>query len=620
VTTRPRPFTALGAHWVDSRRCRICVWAPRARTVAVHVVSPADRVELLEPLGDGYFGAEIPGLAPGDRYTIRLDGAGDFPDPASRSQPAGVHGPSELLADDFVWDDAAWCGHRLQGLVIYELHVGTFTPAGTFDAAAEHLASLRDLGVTAVEVMPIAQFPGVRNWGYDGVCPFAVQHSYGGAAGLKRFVAAAHAADLAVLVDVVYNHLGPEGNYLSRFGPYFTDRYHTPWGEALDFDGEQSAGVRRFVIENAVQWIRDFHVDGLRLDAVHSIFDGSATHVLTELTAAAHAAAPGRHVHVVAESDANDPRLVMQAEDGGIGVDAQWSDDFHHALHALLTGERRGYYREFGDLRQLARAFEAGFVRATRRPAPGAHAVAVPGHSVPAPPVPAERLVVCSQNHDQVGNRMHGERLHHLVSFEHAKLAACATMLSPNVPLLFMGQEYAERAPFLYFVDHSDPALVEAVRRGRRQEFRAFEWRGEVPDPQSPDTFTRSVLDHALKTASPHAEMLAFHREVLRLRRSVPALAALDMTRCEASCLEEARTLVVRRWAGTSEAVIVLAFGDATAVVDLPVPRGTWRVVLDSSDPRWLGPGRSVPDRAQSEGVVAASVRAGEALVLVREP
>ena len=505
-------------------------------------------------------------------------------------------------------------GCALGDLVIYELHVGTFSAAGTFDGVGDHLADLRDLGVTAIEIMPVAQFPGRRNWGYDGVYPFAAQHSYGGARGLRRLVDAAHAVGLAVLLDVVYNHLGPEGNFLGRFGPYFTDRYRTPWGQAVNYDGPDSAGVRRFVVENAVHWVRDFHLDGLRLDAVHGIFDASPRHILTELVEAVHGAAPDRRVHVIAESDANDVRLVTPVGQGGYGLDAQWSDDFHHALHALLTGERAGYYQDFGRVSDLGSAYCDGFVYSGQHsPFRGRP------HGTSSRELPGERLVTCAQNHDQIGNRMLGERLGQLVTFEQLKVAAGALLLAPYVPLLFMGQEYADPAPFLYFVSHSDPALVEAVRRGRRDEFAAFAWRGDVPDPQAPETFERSRLDHALAGTSHHRVLREFHRELLRLRGTIPALSTLDKERCRVTGLEEPRVLVVHRWTTGSEAVIVLAFGSSAPVTEVVVPPGLWRVALDSAEPAWLGPGEAAAGAMTSPGVLALRLADARVLMLLRE-
>ena len=604
----------LGARYLGQSRCDFLVWAPTARTVDVRVIGPDARLIGLEPAGGGYFRGEAGGVEPGSRYFYRLDGSREHPDPASRCQPDGVHGPSAIVAADFTWTDDAWRGLALDELVIYELHVGTFTPEGTFEGVVGRLDELRDLGITAIELMPVAQFPGTRNWGYDGAYPFAVQVSYGGPEGLKRLVDAAHARGLAVILDVVYNHLGPEGNYLERFGPYFTDRYETPWGRAVNFDGEGGGEVRRFVVENAVQWTGEFHLDALRLDAIHAIFDASPRHILAEIAEAVHRQAAGRHVHVIAESGLNDAIVVTPASEGGYGVDAQWSDDFHHALHVLLTGERGGYYQDFGSLQDLAKAYREGFVYSgqyskyrKRR------------HGTSSRAVPAGRLVVCTQNHDQTGNRMLGERLNHLVGDAELTLAASALLLSPYVPLLFMGQEYGERAPFLYFVSHSDPPLIEAVRAGRRDEFKAFAWKGEVPDPQAEATFLQSRLDHRLKQLPRHRAILGLYRELLRLRRALPALAGLDKQRCEVTCHETTDALAIRRWAAGSQALTVLHFGARDRTIELRAPAGTWRKAFDSADTRWLGRGGTVPDEVRSTGSLSLVMPPRSACLLVGE-
>jgi maltooligosyltrehalose trehalohydrolase len=414
---------------------------------------------------------------------------------------------------------------------MYELHVGTFTSAGTFEGAIERLDYLRDLGITHVELMPVVEFPGRRGWGYDGVDLWAPHHAYGGPAGLKRLVDACHARGLAVVLDVVYNHLGPTGNYLGRFGPYFTDRYRTPWGEAINFDGPGSDEVRRFVCDNARMWCRDYHVDGLRIDAVHAIVDTSAVHVLEQLAEEVHALAGelGRRLLVIAESDLNDPRVIRGREAGGYGLDAQWADDVHHALHTVLTGERDGYYADFGELADLAKALERAFVydgrySSVRRRRHGRAPVGVPGH----------RFVVSLQNHDQVGNRARGERLGHLVGVERLKVGAALLLTAPFVPLLFQGEEWAASTPFQYFTDHEDPNLARAAREGRQREFAAFGWKPEdIPDPQAPETFARSTLDWSELGEEPHASVLDWYRQLIRLRRAVPWLrdGRLDQTR-----------------------------------------------------------------------------------------
>jgi maltooligosyltrehalose trehalohydrolase len=580
---------------------RFLVWAPHARTLELLLPSERRSVPMTRA-ENGYWEVEVPGIGTGTDYMLRLDGVQELPDPASHFQPRGVHGPSRVVDHRFEWHDQAWTGLPMPDYVIYELHGGTFAAEGTFDAIIPHLQYLKDLGVTAVELMPVAQFPGNRNWGYDGVYPYAVQDSYGGPDGLKRLVDAAHGLGLAVVLDVVYNHLGPEGNYLRLFGPYFTERYQTPWGAALNFDGEDSDEVRRFFIENALHWVRHYHIDGLRLDAVHAIVDPSATPFLEELAEAVHRLGEnlGRDVQVIAESDLNDARIIRPREMGGFNMDAQWCDDVHHSLHALLTGERQGYYAGFGELGQVAKAVENGFVY-TGEYAP--HRRRRYGNSPG--DLPGYKFVVATQNHDQVGNRMLGERLSQLVTFEALKLAAGAMLLSPFVPLIFMGEEYAEKAPFLFFVSHGDADLIEAVRKGRREEFRDFGWQGEGPDPASPDTFERSRLDLALRDRPGHAEVLELYRELLRLRREVPALRTLSRQHTEVEEDAEKRTLLLRRWSeGSGEApgepasqvVAVFNFSDEPRNVLLGSPRTEWRRCLDSADVRWKGPGAASPE------------------------
>jgi maltooligosyltrehalose trehalohydrolase len=588
---------SLGASFLGDGRCRFVVWAPLARKVEVHLMAPAERVVPMESGERGYHHAVVDGIEPGSLHMYRLDEGRERPDPASRFQPQGVHGPSQVVSPHFEWEDAGWTGLSLQEYTIYELHVGTFTPKGTFDAVIPQLDELTGLGITAIELMPVAQFPGARNWGYDGVYPFAVQNSYGGPEGLKRLVNACHKLGLAVVLDVVYNHLGPEGNCLAEFGPYFTDSYKTPWGAALNFDGPHSDEVRRFFIENALYWVTEFHIDALRLDAVHAIVDHSAVPFVEELAEVVHHRAErlNRRVHVIAESNLNDARLVRPRALGGYSLDAQWNEDFHHCLHTLLTGERTGYYQDFGEFGQLVKAFREGFVYSGQYSPYRRHR-----HGSSSRDVPAEKLVVFAQNHDQVGNRMLGERLSELLPSEGLKLAAGVVLLSPFIPLLFMGEEYGETAPFQYFVSHSDAALVQAVRRGRRREFEAFEWKDEPPDPQDEGTLLRSRLNRGLRAKGHHGALFEFHKELFRLRRTVAALANLSKEQMEV--LEHDQVLFLRRWSGKSEVFAVFNFGDAEATVTVSVPGGRWRKLLDSADERWQGKGTSVPEILHSEG------------------
>jgi maltooligosyltrehalose trehalohydrolase len=562
---------------------RFAVWAPHAKRVSVRTVGGAAVDE--RPLArddDGVFSALIAGIDAGTDYFYRLDGARDRPDPVSRHQPDGVHGPSRVVDPGaFRWTDAGWRTPELADVVLYELHVGTFSAAGTFDGVVADLPRLRELGAGAVELMPVAEFPGGRNWGYDGVHPYAPQSTYGGPDGLRRLVDAAHRAGIAVVLDVVYNHLGPEGNYLAEFGPYFTDRYRTPWGFAVNLDGPDSDEVRRWVVDNAVYWVREFHVDGLRLDAVHALFDFGARHVLDELAAAVHAAAAdtGRRAWVIAESDLNDPRLVRSHEHGGYGLDAQWSDDFHHAVHAALTGERTGYYADFGGVAPVAKCLADRFVYDGRRSAYRRRR-----HGAPARDVSPARFVVFVQNHDQVGNRAHGERLAALVPAARLRLAAATLLLSPYAPLLFMGEEYGETNPFLYFVSHGDPAIVAAVREGRRREFAAFAWAGDIPDPAAEETFARSRLDRS--HASPG--LLALHRDCLRLRAAEPALRP---GHAEIRVAADADAGWVSYRLATRDAPGIVVVLNFAAAQDVALPFAAKAIVLSTDDARYGGDG-----------------------------
>jgi len=607
---------SLGASFLGNSRSLFVVWAPLVHKVDVHLLAPRERLVPMESGERGYHHAAVDGVEPRSLYLYRLDERRERPDPASRFQPQGVHGPSEVVSPHFEWEDAGWTGLPLQEYTIYELHVGTFTPEGTFDAVIPYLDELRELGITAIELMPVAQFPGARNWGYDGVYPFAVQNSYGGPQGLKRLVNACHKLGLAVVLDVVYNHLGPEGNYLIEFGPYFTDSYKTPWGAALNFDGPHSDEVRRFFIENAQYWVTEFHIDALRLDAVHAIIDHSAVPFVEELAEAAHDRAKqlDRRIHVIAESTLNDARLVRPRELGGYGLDAQWNEDFHHSLHTLLTGERSGYYQDFGEFGQLVKAFSEGFVYSGQY-SPYRRC----RHGSSSRDVPAEKLVVFAQNHDQVGNRMLGERLSQLVPFEELKLAAGVVLLSPFIPLLFMGEEYGETAPFQYFVSHSDAELVEAVRRGRREEFAAFEWKGEPPDPQDEGTFARSRLNRSLRGEGHHVVLFAFYKELFRLRKSIAALASLRKEQMEVLSYDKDQVLFLRRWSGNSEAFAVFNLGDIGATVAAGATKGRWRKVLDSADERWQGGGTSIPGILHSEGEVSLTLSPSSLALFVKE-
>jgi maltooligosyltrehalose trehalohydrolase len=510
-------INTLGAN-LSGDSCDFRVWAPSAKSVTLRLTNEhGTRDWPMQSDGEHFYLQAFARL--GDRYFYIVDQNKPVPDPVSRLLPEGVHGPTEIVDPEsfaWAWTDSGWRGLPLRDYVIYELHIGTFTPEGTFEAAIAKLPYLRNLGVTMVEIMPVAAFPGTRNWGYDGVSPYAVQACYGGPDGLKRLVNAAHAIGLGVMMDVVYNHLGNEGNYLRMFGPYFTGKHQTPWGEAINYDQPGSYGVRRYFVENALYWVREHHMDGLRLDAVQTIKDDSPKHILAEIKedVAALAAELAREVCVIAETDENDEKIVRPASAGGFNLDALWSDDFHHAIHAFFTGERKGYYQDFGRPEQIARALQEGFVF---QGGPFQFWGGRPrGTSSANMPAPAH--VICIQNHDQVGNRARGERLTALVPRGVRMLAAALLLLAPETPLLFMGQEYDEPNPFQFFTDYGDPALQQAVREGRQQEFKDFDFANdEVPDPQAPATFERSKLSWQLTQGE--NLMLDWYKSLLALRK-----------------------------------------------------------------------------------------------------
>ncbi len=589
----------VGAVPVDAESTRFTVWAPRCQRVAVSLAG-TDRTVALSPLGSGYHGALVDGCGAGTRYGYLLDGEGPRADPASRSQPDGVHGPSEVVdLGAHRWGDGAHRARPLWQQVVSEVHIGTLTEAGTFDAAVAVLDELAAVGVSAVEVMPVAQFPGRRNWGYDGVFPFAVQNSYGGPAGLQRFVDACHGRGLDVILDVVYNHLGPEGNVFDSYGPYLTDVYRTPWGPAVNFDRALCDDVRAYFVQNACQWLSDYHVDGLRLDAVHEIVDRSARPFLAELSDAVEEleARGGRRGFLIAESADNDPRVVRPTASGGLGMDGQWNDDFHHALHAAITGERTAYYRDFGAVDDIARAMDQGFVYQ------GEHSeFRGRNHGAPSTDIAPDRFVLFAQNHDQIGNRPRGDRLVTLVSPEQAQLAAALLLLAPGVPLLFMGEEYGEPAPFPYFIDHGDQELIESVRAGRAREFAELGSVGEMLDPADEATFVAARPERARRHQGVHRHRLALCRALIALRRTNPALGRTSRASARASVHSGMLTLV--RSAALDAVVGLFNVSPDAADAVLPsVPKlGTahgedhrWTKVIDARAPEFGGVGGTLP-------------------------
>jgi len=576
----------IGATPIDGKTY-FRVWAPLATSVEVELVDAGGSKTALQRYGEYFHGLVATG--PGSRYWYWLDGTLRRPDPAARRQPDGVHGASMVIDPAFNWSDSKWRGIALEKYIIYELHVGTFSQPGTFDSVISRLDYLCDLGITAVELMPVAQFPGSRNWGYDGTFLFAPQNSYGGPDGLKRLVDACHARGLAVILDVVYNHLGPEGNYLHAFGPYFTDRYRTPWGDAVNFDGPGSDAVRHYFISNALYWITEFHFDALRLDAIHGIYDFSALHILQELTEALHsqAEAVGRRIHLIAESDLNDVKVIKTPKTGGYGLDAQWNDDFHHSLRTLLTGDQSGYYSDFGSFSQLVKSFREGFVLSG-----GYSSYRQRRHGSSSADVQPSKLVVFSQNHDHVGNRMRGERLSEHLSMQQLKLAAATVLLSPYLPLLFMGEEYAETAQFPYFVSHGDAELAESIRQGRSEEFAAFADQGSPPDPQSESTFLSAKLDQEQRHLDNHRDIFEFYQALIRLRKECAPLVNLSREGMHIVTCEEEQVLIINRSADNVRILCLFNYSDQIRVISPTFFGNAMHVLLDSTGA--LAPGSCV--------------------------
>jgi maltooligosyltrehalose trehalohydrolase len=598
------------------------VWAPRAKSLEVKVIGGEPRTFPLKAAGGGVFEARVDGVEADADYFYVVNG-NERPDPVSRFQPAGVHGPSRVVAPgEFAWTDGGWKGLALKEYVVHELHTGAFTPEGTFEAVIPKLAHLKSLGVTAVELMPVAEFPGARNWGYDGAHLYAPQSTYGGPAGLKKLIDACHREGLAFVLDVVYNHLGPEGNYAGEYMPLYSESHKSPWGAGLNFDGEGSEGVRRFFVDNALYWLNEFHVDALRLDAVHAIVDTSETHLLKQLAAEfrAQAARLGRPAFLIAESDFNDVR-VIRPEGEGLGLDAQWSDDFHHSLHAVLTGADRGYFSDFGRVGDLAKAIEEGFVYC------GQHSqFRGKCHGTSSAGRPGEQFVVCIQNHDQIANGYWGDRLSRLAEPERQRLAASILLCgAPNVPMLFMGEEWGERAPFLYFTSHTDPELGRAVRKGRMEEYDSLvraegeteSTIGGFSDPQSEITFVRSKLNWELLEKPPHARMLDFYRDLLALRRAHTPLSNCDKTRTRVRFDEERRWLTVERGDSSGERAILLCNLSSKAQ-SVPTAEGAWRLALWSGDARYGDALQSAPP-AHVEGEQAVELAAWGAALYVSE-
>lgn len=575
-------YPAVGAFYQE-RNCRFTVWAPHRSKVEVVV---GDSVYDMTKVCHEYWTVSIENILPGTSYLFRLDNHKDLPDPASRHQPNGVHGPSSVTETQFSWTDESWKGSPLAEMVIYELHVGTFSPGGNFEGVINRMDYLSEMGITAIELMPVAQFPGNRNWGYDGVYPFAVHHDYGGPIGLKRLVNEAHRRGLAVILDVVYNHQGPEGNYFAEYGPYFTDKYKTWWGKAINFDDAWCDGVRHFYWQNALMWLDEFHVDGLRLDAVHAIWDCSARHFIEELVRSVRSLEKkiGRKKILLAEFDLNNPRYITPPEKGGYGLDGQWIDEFHHALHSLVTNEVDGYYEDFGDVTHLVKSLQHSYVYTGQY---SSHRKKTFGVD------PIEnsygQFVVFSQNHDQIGNRLLGDRLTGSLSFEGLKLVAATVLLSPQVPLLFMGEEYGEKNPFQYFISHTDAQLVKMVQEGRKKEFSYFKWKGDVPDPQDQKIFEQCKLSWAYSKAD-GAVLLSYYKHLISFRKHRLAMQGRERTHVRVIEVPGKKIIGLERRFGSDYILIVFNFEKSLEQYPHPLLTSSAKI-FDSSARPWLPEG-----------------------------
>ncbi len=591
-------FPAVGAFLLDQDICSFSVWAPLKNKIEVILPDSNESFPLTKNDYGFWSGTKKP-VTTGTDYFFRIDGAKQIPDPASRSQRQGVHGPSTVVDTFFAWTDFQWKGLPLGDMVIYELHVGTFTERHDFEGVISKLPYLRSLGINAIELMPLSQFPGSRNWGYDGVFPFAVQASYGGVSGLKKLVDQAHQFGIAVILDVVYNHQGPEGNYLGEFGPYFTDKYKTGWGEAVNFDDAWCDGVRQYYWQNALMWLDEFHIDGLRMDAVHAIWDFSAQHFIEELNRKVRDLEKkvGRKKVLIAEFDLNNPRYINPVSKGGYGMDGQWIDEFHHSLHSLVTGEVDGYYEDFGETDHLSKSLKESYVYTGEY---SIHRKKLFGRSPEG--TTYDQFIVFAQNHDQIGNRMLGDRLSTQLSHEGLKLSAGAFLLSPHVPMLFMGEEYGEKNPFQYFISHTDKKLVEMVRKGRKEEFSYFKWQGEVPDPQSEETFEQCVLSWEMDDKGHSKKLFAFYQYLIEFRKKRTAMKG--KTRDTLNVLPSPdRIIAFERKFQDDYLLVVLNFNKQS--VSFPLSEnGKLKRIVDSSSTEWSGPGEITPSKIETNEII----------------
>jgi maltooligosyltrehalose trehalohydrolase len=605
-----------GAQYLQNNKTQFTVWAPEKETMQLHIVHPTEQKLQLQKDKEGYFSITVENIQPGSRYFFMPDGKKDYPDPTSNYQPEDVFGPSEVIDHNaYEWHDGKWRGLPFNDLILYELHVGTFSAEGTFEAIIPYLDDLASTGINAIELMPVNQFSGNRNWGYDATYPYAVHNTYGGPEGLKKLVDACHQKGIAVFLDVVYNHLGPEGNFLSQYGPYFTDKYCTPWGDALNFDGEWSDGVREYISNNPVYWFTNYHVDGLRLDAVHEIYDKTAVSIwqLMQQKVVAAEQQIGRRLYLVAECDLNSPRVIKNTEDGGLGFDGQWLDDFHHILYVMLDPNGRERYVDFYKMEQLAKAFKEGFVHSGewvqfRKRKHGTSSAGVPGN----------RFIAFNLNHDQVGNRIGGERLSMLINFEKQKLAAAALMLSPYIPMLFMGEEYGEDTPFFFFISHHDQNNIKAVQEGRRNEFANFNLKeGEdFPDPYDENTFNRCKLQWNKRKEGKYKVMLDWMKALIQLRRTNAIMQNFDKNDIQAYNINQ-DGLVVLRQDDQGKVVLVCCFNFSGKELNYTMPsyKESWHKIIDSKEQQWMVDEAAHPLQADVKGSNAIQVQPYSAVV-----
>jgi maltooligosyltrehalose trehalohydrolase len=577
-------YPEVGSFYQGKNISSFTVWSPLSKNLELVLAGKQFPMERDER---GYWQI-VHEATPGIPYLYRIDNQHTLPDPASMSQPEGVHGPSHVVDRSFPWTDNGWTGVSLGEMILYELHVGTFTNEGTFEGIISKLPYLKELGINAIELMPVAQFPGTRNWGYDAVYPFAVQHSYGGVTGLKKLVNEAHRHSIAIVLDVVYNHQGPEGNYFSMYAPYFTEKYKTFWGNAINYDDAWCDGVRHFYWQNALMWLDEFRIDGLRLDAVHAIWDFSARHFIEELKlkVANLEQKSGRKKVLIAEFDLNNPRYINPPAQGGYGLDGQWIDEFHHALHAVVTGETDGYYEDFGKAEHIEKALKDSYVYT------GQYSNHRKKHFGTYPKNnPYSQFVVFAQNHDQIGNRLLGDRLTTQLSFEGLKLAAAAYLLSPHVPMLFMGEEYGEKNPFQYFISHTEEELVQMVREGRKKEFSYFHWQGEVPDPQGEETFNKCILSWKYEEDDA-ATLLAFYKHLIAFRKNRKAMQSRERSSVKVLAYTNVNVVSFERSHEDDRILVVLNFNKEEIAYSSPYPFPV-RKIFDSSFHAWSGPGES---------------------------